>query len=176
MVRIVTVSSSATATAEAAGNVIVSGSYGGEYNAYHAAKWGIRGVVLNDAGIGHGGAGIKGLAYLDRIGARAELSGPPTTEFPFVDLASGERWNLRPNPGPFPWWLLVAGRRVPGTTPRHYLQGWRLSRASTEATVTDEAGAVIARSAREKTLLLRVKHPDSISDREFHGLEVADER
>lgn len=68
MVRILTVSSSATATDESPGNVIISGSYGGEYNAFHAAKWGIRGVVLNDAGIGHGGAGIKGLPYLDRIG------------------------------------------------------------------------------------------------------------
>ena len=40
---------------------------GGEYNAFHAAKWGIRGVVLNDAGVGKNEAGIKGLPYLDRI-------------------------------------------------------------------------------------------------------------
>lgn len=64
---ILTASSSATAPEGTAGNVLVSGSYGGEYNAYHAAKWGIRGVVLNDAGVGYGNAGIKGLAYLDRI-------------------------------------------------------------------------------------------------------------
>lgn len=38
--------------------------------------------------------------------------------------------------------------------------------APATVTVTDEAGAVIARSAREKTLLLRVKHPDSIT---VHG-------
>jgi hypothetical protein len=68
MVDILTVSSSASATPASAGNVIVSGSYGGEYNAWHAAKWKIRGVVLNDAGIGARDAGIKGLAYLDRIG------------------------------------------------------------------------------------------------------------
>src|SRR3954454_6182436 len=66
--RIYTASSSASATGECAGQVVVSGSYGGEYNAYHAAKWGIRGVILNDAGIGKDGAGIKGLPYLDRIG------------------------------------------------------------------------------------------------------------
>jgi hypothetical protein len=70
-VTIYTCSSSATATAACAGQVIVSGSYGGEYNAYHAAKWGIRGVVLNDAGVGKNGAGIKGLPYLDRIGLPA---------------------------------------------------------------------------------------------------------
>ena len=68
MVKILTFPSSASATAESPGNVIVSGSYGGEYNAFHAAKWKIRGVVLNDAGVGCRDAGIKGLPYLDRIG------------------------------------------------------------------------------------------------------------
>src|SRR6185436_20402403 len=67
-VRIITVPSSASATADCAGQVLVSGSYGGEYNAWHAAKWGLRGVILNDAGVGFGGAGISGLAYLDAIG------------------------------------------------------------------------------------------------------------
>jgi hypothetical protein len=68
MVKILTFPSSASATPDSAGNVIVSGSYGGEYNAFHAAKWKIRGVVLNDAGVGCRAAGIKGLPYLDRIG------------------------------------------------------------------------------------------------------------
>jgi hypothetical protein len=70
-VRIVTCSSSATVSPDCAGHVVVSGSYGGEYNAWHAAKWGIRGVILSDAGVGKNGAGIKGLAYLDRIGLPA---------------------------------------------------------------------------------------------------------
>lgn len=70
-VRIFTVASSATAPAKCAGHVVVSGSYGGEYNAWHAAKNGIRGVVLNDAGIGFDNAGINGLPYLDRIGLPA---------------------------------------------------------------------------------------------------------
>ncbi len=70
-VSIRTAPSSATATGETRGNVLVSGSYGGEYNAYHAGKWGIRGVILNDAGVGKEGAGIRGLAYLDRVGLAA---------------------------------------------------------------------------------------------------------
>lgn len=70
-VRILTFSSSATATEACVGQVVVSGSYGGEYNAWHAAKWGIRGLVLNDAGIGKDSAGIVGLHYLDRIGLAA---------------------------------------------------------------------------------------------------------
>ena len=70
-VMIITASSSATAPASCRNNVLVSGSYGGEYNAYHAAKHALRGVVLNDAGVGKDNAGISGLAYLDRIGLAA---------------------------------------------------------------------------------------------------------
>jgi hypothetical protein len=70
-VSIYTCASSATATAECKGQVVISGSYGGKYNAYHAAKWGIRGVVLNDAGVGKDNAGINGLPYLDLIGLPA---------------------------------------------------------------------------------------------------------
>lgn len=71
VVRIVTASSSAQATEECGGQVLISGSYGGDYNAWHAAKWGLRGVVLNDAGIGKHRAGVRGLDYLDRIGLPA---------------------------------------------------------------------------------------------------------
>ena len=48
-VRILTFSSSATATKDCVGHVVVSGSYGGEYNAWHAAKWGIRGLIRHQA-------------------------------------------------------------------------------------------------------------------------------
>ena len=40
------------------------------------------------------------LGYLRRRSAREQpLIGPATAEFPFVDLASGERWTLRINDG-----------------------------------------------------------------------------
>jgi uncharacterized protein YunC (DUF1805 family) len=68
---IFTVSASSQVNEGHRGHVIVSGSYGGEYNAYHAGKWGLRGVVLNDAGVGRDNAGIKGLSYLDAIGLPA---------------------------------------------------------------------------------------------------------
>lgn len=71
MTRIVTVSASSQVKGEDAGCVVVSGSYGGQYNAYHAGKWGLRGVVLNDAGVGRDEAGIDGLPYLDAIGLPA---------------------------------------------------------------------------------------------------------
>jgi hypothetical protein len=68
---ITTVPSCSNATAAHAGTVIVSGSYGGKYNAFNAAKWGIRGVIMNDAGVGADDAGIAGLPYLDQIGLPA---------------------------------------------------------------------------------------------------------
>ena len=61
------------------------------------------------------------MAYLDQIGSRARLAGPPAASFPFVDVADGHRWTIRPSPGPIPWWLFDASRRVPGTRPADYL-------------------------------------------------------
>ena len=75
------------------------------------------------------------IAYLRLIGAQDTLEGLDKASFPFVDLASGERWTLRPNPGALPWWVLCAGRRVPGTRARDYLAVRRLRDADAEATV-----------------------------------------
>jgi hypothetical protein len=66
-VKIVTVASCSNLRDEHRGHVAVSGSYGGRYNAYNAAKWPVRAVIMNDAGIGKDDAGIVGLAFLDRI-------------------------------------------------------------------------------------------------------------
>jgi squalene-associated FAD-dependent desaturase len=52
--------------------------------------------------------------YLERIGARQDLIGPPAAEFPFIDLATRQAWTVRPNPGAVPWWVLSAERGVPG--------------------------------------------------------------
>lgn len=76
--NVVTVPSCSNATAAHAGAVIVSGSYGGRYNAFNAAKWGIRGVVMNDAGVGADKAGIAGLPYLDQIDLPAATASAET--------------------------------------------------------------------------------------------------
>ena len=52
-------------------------------------------------------------AYLAAIGAEAGLRVAPA-EFPFLDLATGARWALRPNAGRIGWWVLDPARRVPG--------------------------------------------------------------
>lgn len=66
-VKILTVASCSFVRDEHRSHVVVSGSYGGRYNAFNAAKWGVRGLVMNDAGVGKDRAGICGLDYLDQI-------------------------------------------------------------------------------------------------------------
>ena len=60
-------------------------------------------------------------AYLARIGASDRLAGPPNAAIGFADLKTGERWTLRPNDGPLPWWIFSKARRTPGTTASDYL-------------------------------------------------------
>ena len=69
--KILTVASCSNIRPEHRGHVIVSGSYGGRYNAFNAAKWPVRAVIMNDAGIGKDNAGIVGLDFLDQIGMAA---------------------------------------------------------------------------------------------------------
>ena len=56
------------------------------------------------------------LAYVKAIGASDRLVGPATAEFPFIDLATNERWTLRPNEGRLGWWIFDKSRRVPAHT------------------------------------------------------------
>ncbi len=87
------------------------------------------------------GGNRRCLAYLETIGARDRLTGAARPAFPFLDLASGLRWTLRPGRGPLPFWLLDPRRRVPGTRARDYLATLRrLARAAPEATVAEALG------------------------------------
>src|SRR5690242_21959740 len=49
------------------------------------------------------------MGYLRRIGAENRLTGPARAAFDFADLKTGERWQLRPNEGRLPWWILFPG-------------------------------------------------------------------
>ena len=75
------------------------------------------------------------LDYLRRIGAQDRLIGPARAEFDFADLATGQRWRLRPNDGRLPWWVLLPSRRVPGSRASDYLSIARLLRARPDATI-----------------------------------------
>ena len=81
------------------------------------------------------------LGFLDTIGAGDSLIGPPEAAFPFLDLRSGERWTLRPNNGPLPWWILFARRRVPGSRLGDYLSGLAILWAKDRDRVTDRIAA-----------------------------------
>jgi squalene-associated FAD-dependent desaturase len=71
------------------------------------------------------------LDFLRTIGAADRLVGPAEAAVDFIDLATGERWTLRPNEGRMPWWIFDAGRRVPGSMSFDYLAfGARLWLAS----------------------------------------------
>ncbi|MEJ0046208.1 MAG: hydroxysqualene dehydroxylase HpnE [Rhodospirillales bacterium] len=77
------------------------------------------------------------MAYLERLGTRQTLGGPASPVFPFMDLARGTRWVLRPSLGRIPIWLLRKARRVPGTSPLDYLALLRLGQARPTDTVAN---------------------------------------
>ncbi len=76
------------------------------------------------------------LEFTTTIGSRAGLAGPAAADFPFVDLATGERWTLRINDG-WPWWIFDPSRRVPGTRLIDYLRLSRLLWVSSDAAIGD---------------------------------------
>lgn len=57
--------------------------------------------------------------------------------FPFFDLESDERWQVKLRQGPVPWWIISDKNRVPGTKLREYLRAGRLALAGAEHTVAD---------------------------------------
>ncbi len=56
---------------EFSGAILVAGSHGGRYCGYLAALAGLRGVILNDAGVGLDKAGLGSLEYLQPLGVAA---------------------------------------------------------------------------------------------------------
>ena len=60
-------------------------------------------------------------AYARSIGTEAGLVGPPSAQFPFVDLTTGKRWQLDLGDGRLPLWVFDKSRRVPDTSLSDYL-------------------------------------------------------
>jgi squalene-associated FAD-dependent desaturase len=111
-----------------------AGQAGGRCRSYHDAKLG---CTIDNGNHLLLSANRAALDYLTEIGTRDSLVGPAQAAFPFVDLRNGERWVVRPNRGPLPWWVLSAARRVPHTGVGSYLAGLRLAFAGADATVAD---------------------------------------
>jgi squalene-associated FAD-dependent desaturase len=74
-------------------------------------------------------------SYIERIDALGTFEQSDEAAIPFVDLADGARWEVRPSQGAVPWWMFRASRRVPGTRLREYLAALRLRRAGPDDTV-----------------------------------------
>ena len=55
------------------------------------------------------------LAYAKSIGTEAGLVGPERAQFPFVDISTGQRWQLDLGDGRLPLWVFDEARRVPDT-------------------------------------------------------------
>ena len=61
--------------------------------------------------------------YLKATGGDAKMVTLGEAAFPFVDLASGDRWRIAMNDGPIPWWVADRNRRVPGASLWDHLRG-----------------------------------------------------
>lgn len=59
--------------------------------------------------------------YARSIGTEAGLVGPKRAQFPFVDLATGQRWQLDLGESRLPLWIFDEARRVPDTGVLDYL-------------------------------------------------------
>ena len=77
------------------------------------------------------------LAYARSIGTEAGLVGPKRAQFPFVDVATGQRWQLDLGDGRLPLWVFDEARRVPDTGLRDYLALMPLIWAGTDKLVGD---------------------------------------
>ena len=107
---------------------------GGRCRSFHDAELGVRIDNGNHLLLSGNWAA---LSYVERIGALDTFDRPEEAAIPFVDLADGARWEVRPSRGAVPWWILRASRRVPGTRPRDYLAALRLGRAGPDDTVAE---------------------------------------
>ena len=92
------------------------------------------------------------LAYARSIGTEAGLVGPKSAQFPFVDLATGQRWLLDLGDSRLPLWVLDESRRVPDTGILDYLGLAPLVWAPTSKTVGEAIRC-------EGTLYERLVHP-----------------
>jgi hydroxysqualene dehydroxylase len=61
------------------------------------------------------------VAYARSIGTEAGLVGPRRAQFPFVDLTTGQRWQLDLGDSRLPLWIFNRARRVPDTGLLDYL-------------------------------------------------------
>ena len=99
--------------------------------------------------------------YINAIGARDTLRPSIGARFPFIDLTTGQRWTIAPNPGRIPWWVLRPSRRVPETKLRDYLAIAALRNPGPSATVADllDRGSPLYRRLLEPLAIAALNTP-----------------
>ena len=75
--------------------------------------------------------------FLRLIGADNTIDIHSPADIPFVDLADGTRWSVRPDKGRIPWSLMSSRNRVPGASLSDYLQSCRIMWAKDNQSVKD---------------------------------------
>lgn len=76
-------------------------------------------------------------AFIKEIGSEAQFPLARHPIFPFIDIMTGDRWEIRPNRGRIPWWILSHGRRVPDSRLRDYFAMARIARIRDDTVVAD---------------------------------------
>ncbi|MEE8258323.1 MAG: hydroxysqualene dehydroxylase HpnE [Sphingomonadales bacterium] len=75
--------------------------------------------------------------YLKIIGAEETFAISDEAVFPFLDLATGERWRVRPGKGRLPLWLFNKNRSIPGVKAAEFWSVRKIYFAGKTKTVED---------------------------------------
>jgi squalene-associated FAD-dependent desaturase len=94
-------------------------------------------------------------AYIAETRAEDHFRALTEAVFPFVDVATGERWAIRPNNGRIPWWIFRANRRVPDTRLSDY---WGMARI-----ILIRGDTAVADSMRRGRLYWKLLEPMAIA-------------
>ncbi len=157
--------SAALALLEAGWHVILWESArqaGGRCRSYHDPKLGCQ-IDNGNHLVLSGNRSVA--AYLARAGASDALVAAPAAHFPFVDLASAERWTVRINDGPIPWWPLCPARRPAGVGARAFLSALPLLWAGPDQTIAEavQPGGLAASRFWEPMSLAVMNLPPSLA-------------
>jgi squalene-associated FAD-dependent desaturase len=115
-----------------------AGHAGGRARSFHDESLGCTIDNGNHLLLGANEATRDYLSYIDGEDMIREIS---PAVFPFINLETDERWQVRPGSGLVPTWIFSADRRIPGTRPLEYVQQmFSLSRADKSDTVASAVG------------------------------------
>lgn len=112
---------------------------GGRCRTYHDQRLG-RDIDNGNHLVLSGNTSVK--TYRRLAGApEGTMTTAPEADFPFVDIATGERWHVRMNDGPVPWWPLSPRRRPAGVSLGDMIRAGRILFARPGDTITSLCSA-----------------------------------